>query len=261
MSWLDESPYIEGALAETALRKAGWTTRTGSGRRAATRYPFHVHGPITAAELRAAIHQAFDPVLSAVGFAWVADLKWVRNRTPLIRDIVEAYGGRQGRRATRWGVSLDFVPHVEGTAIRWHRTAKSARIDLGYDPSNFRDPWDVASQEWVIAPDLGSPTPAARAAAIASLLDRTALSWLEPITGLVAVREAFERERGRTGGQFAFDDYIQYPLAYAFTLACTGSLDRAELELDRWAARSTFPIDVRNQLRGLLQSTTPEERG
>jgi hypothetical protein len=213
--------------------------------------------PLTAADLHDAVFGTFDPVLTAVGFVWATDLKWVRSVDGEIRHVVEAFAGRHGARVPRWGVSLDFVPHVVGSAIRWHRTLKTARIDLGYEPHNFQDEWDFEGQSWVIWPNLGHPTPAERAASIAEQLGVTALPWLDRIDGLLSLPAAFEREEAREGGQFGFDNYIQYRLAYAFTLARLGREDRAEAEFARWVAATATSPDVRSTLRELLRATTP----
>jgi hypothetical protein len=207
---------------------------------------------LTAAELHDAVFAAFDPVLAAAGFESATDLKWVRSVGTNVRHVVEAYAGRQGARVPRWGVSLDFVPHVVGSAVRWHRTPKTARIDLGYDPHNFQDEWDFEGQSWVIWPNLGQPTPAARAASIAGQLGSTALPWLDQIDGLRSLPAAFAREEAREGGQFGFDNYVQYRLAYAFTLARLGLADRAEKEFARWVERSAVSVDVQANLRELL---------
>lgn len=41
----------------------------------------------------------------------------------------------------RWGTSLDFVPHVRGEAVRFHRTNKGAVIDVLFDPIDFFAEW------------------------------------------------------------------------------------------------------------------------
>jgi hypothetical protein len=213
--------------------------------------------PLTAAELHDVVFDAFDPGLSAASFAWVGDLKWVRSVDADIRHVVEAYPGRRGARVPRWGVSLDFVPHVVGSAIRWHRTPKTARIDLGYEPHNFQDEWDFEGQNWVIWPNLGHPTPAERAGSIAQQFGGTALPWLDQIDGLSSLPAAFEREEAREGGQFGFDNYVQYRLAYAFTLARLGLVDRAEAEFAHWAARTGITVGVQSKLRELFRATAP----
>jgi hypothetical protein len=213
-----------------------------------------VDGAISAAELRRVIVGAFDPVLSAAGFERATELKWVRRAAPSIRHVVEAAPARHGGRLVHWGVSLDFVPHCVGASVRWHRTARSARLDLGFDPLNFRDEWDFTAQPWTIPLDLGAPTPAERARSIAAALAEHAYPWLDAIDGLPSLPAAFEREAARTGGQFGFDDYVQYRLAYAFVLARLGWRDRAESELERWAAREMARAAVLATLRDLLGS-------
>jgi hypothetical protein len=62
--------------------------------------------------------------------------KWVRARPP-IRDLIEVVAMKGASLIPRWGISLDFVPHVQGDAIRWHRSDKSAIADIVYDPVDF----------------------------------------------------------------------------------------------------------------------------
>lgn len=214
-----------------------------------------MHGPISAADLRETVVQAFDPVLSAAGYEHVVDLKWVRSGEPWIRHVIEAYGGRRGVRAVRWGISLDFVPHVTGASVRWHRTARSARIDLGYDPESFRDEWDFTAQAWTISPDLGVPTPGERARSIAAAFDRAAFPWLDAIRDLPTLADAFQREESRRGGIFEFDNYIQHRLAYAFTLAKLGRQERAEVQLERWLSMGRVGSEVEATLVKLLRCT------
>jgi hypothetical protein len=209
--------------------------------------------PISSTELRDTIVRAFDPVLVAAGFVRSQPLAWVRARTPEIRDVVEASSGRRGGRFIRWGASLDYVPHIVGDSVRLHSTDRTARIDLGYDPSNFRDEWDVAAQPWTVTPDLGFPTPAERAASIARAIPNTAYPWLDAIHDGASLLEAFEREAAREGGQFAFDSYVQHRLGYAFALAHEGQHTRALTELQRWAQHHRPVPAVTSELRKRLE--------
>jgi hypothetical protein len=82
----------------------------------------------------------YEAILGPERFERAGPMKWVRTRRPPIRDVIQVYALKGGMYTTRWGVSLDFVPHVVDGTVRWHRTARSARIDLGYDPLDFVDP-------------------------------------------------------------------------------------------------------------------------
>ncbi|WP_157489200.1 hypothetical protein [Lysobacter sp. Root916] len=33
-----------------------------------------------------------------------------------------------------WGISLDYVPHLKGNELAWHRTNRSSMFDLRFDP-------------------------------------------------------------------------------------------------------------------------------
>ena len=44
-----------------------------------------------------------------------------------------------GVAAPAWGFSLDFVPHLAGGKIKWHRTEKSALFDVFIDGQVHRN--------------------------------------------------------------------------------------------------------------------------
>jgi hypothetical protein len=214
-----------------------------------------VSGP----EYRAAIHLAFDSILGADGFVRAGDMKWVRSRGPVIRDVILVYALKGGMYTTRWGVSLDFVPHITNDVLRWHRSPTSARIDLGYDPLDFIDgrigafnarpptddpafeplslvdPAQARTSWWEISawrPPSDGPGEQTRAAKQVMAMSTP---WLAAIRDLNSLLAAFEREQRRPSNRFPFDAYVQHRLAYAFALAAANETSKALVELRRWA--------------------------
>jgi len=101
------------------------------------RLGFGVTELVPSAAFNEALRAAFDSKLGGHGFEAEKGLKWVRSAKPEIRDVIELYSVKGAAAAARWGVSLDFVPHVAAKRVRWHRTAKSAALDLVWDPLDF----------------------------------------------------------------------------------------------------------------------------
>ena len=84
-----------------------------------------------------AAHRVLAPAVEAAldgrHFEAVAPLTWVRSDGAPIRQMFAFPAWKGGVIAPRWGFSFDFVPHVSGNAVRWHRTGKSAIFDFTVD--------------------------------------------------------------------------------------------------------------------------------
>lgn len=73
---------------------------------------------------------AWGRLLVAEGFVAVKPRVWVRSRLTFARDVFELYAVKGASYVTCCGLSLNFAPHVQSGALRWHRTAKSVALDL-----------------------------------------------------------------------------------------------------------------------------------
>ena len=74
------------------------------------------------------VGEVFDSRLLASGFQRATRRKYVRRRIPHTYDVI------------LWGLSLDFVPHVQGRqteTVQWHRTPKTANPDLRYSETDW----------------------------------------------------------------------------------------------------------------------------
>ena len=85
------------------------------------------------ATIHGQIAPVVDRLLGAEGFVSVKPLQWVRSATAPIRCVFGYWQLKGGVVAPRWGYSLDFVPHLSGGKIRWHRTEKSVVLDAWVD--------------------------------------------------------------------------------------------------------------------------------
>lgn len=69
------------------------------------------------------------------GFTEVRRGYFVREGAPEIHHVLSHFAGKHST-YIRWGLSLAFVPHEFGERLRFHRTLKSAQLDL------FDQDWD-----------------------------------------------------------------------------------------------------------------------
>jgi hypothetical protein len=202
-----------------------------------------------AAEVDAIVSGIIDAPLLAAGFTLAARRKWVRARPP-IRQLFEFNQSKGGWYLLRWSISLDFVPHVKGSGLAWHRTDKSAAGDLIYDPELYDADWE---QRWAIDSMHGAAGARRDAERVLPGAVQAALAWFEGVDDIPAVRA--KAEWLINSGQ-VMRAYTQLRLAYAFLLARTGAPAEARAELDRWIALIPQEREgVRGKLTVLLAST------
>lgn len=123
-----------------------------------------------------------------------------------------------------WGFSLDFVPHISGGRLRWHRSDKTAMLDVIVDPRSLAQATYIHGAERLTA-DLRSLRPEA-ASGVEETWDRGA-----SYHGMLdIIREIRERRSNGLG----YGNYSQLPLAYALLCAKVGDVQSADRELDRY---------------------------
>ena len=76
---------------------------------------------------------AVESLLQPLGFEVQNPLSWLRSVDAPIRQMFCLKQWKGGVLTPAWGLSLDFVPHLSGNEIKWHRTPKSAQFDLTFD--------------------------------------------------------------------------------------------------------------------------------
>ncbi|WP_248767309.1 hypothetical protein [Pseudomonas sp. MWU12-2345] len=179
------------------------------------------------------IHEIVSPVVESLlhplGFEVQGPLCWLRSLDAPIRQIFCLKQWKGGALAPAWGLSLDFVPHVSGNNIKWHRTPKSAQLDLT---------WDTRDRALDISYCYGPEIIASHAPRVLNAAIAQAESFWSKTRLISDLPEAFELVRQHlSSGGLGFYNYLQHPLAYAFVLAMNGKQKAAEEEYKRYSPR------------------------
>lgn len=190
-----------------------------------------------------AAHRVISPIVDAAldgrGFEAVAPLKWVRFDGTPIRQMFAFPAWKGGVIAPRWGLSFDFVPHVSGSSVRWHRTNKSAMFDLAVDARDKLLDISLIRGEKVVVQ---------RSATVVDTATTRANEFWGRVNSIEDVATAFEwlQIRLSTGG-LGFYNYVQHPIALAFALARVGEVAAARSELERFLAGRSLqdPVSIR----------------
>jgi hypothetical protein len=182
---------------------------------------------LKAAEVDAILRERLTELLQPSGFESVdGGRRWVRARPPL-RDVFELMAMKGASVSPRWGLSLDFVPHVKGDSIGSHATNKRAVLDITFDPN------DTRGTHFYLSTSHGAVGLQKDAATMLPVVVRSALDWFASadearlVTFIEAHRRALE-----PSPRFKFENYPQHALALAFALMREGRSDEARATLE-----------------------------
>ncbi len=197
---------------------------------------------------RAEIHRIVAPeVLRLLGpdrFETVDLLKWVRSIDTPIRQVFCFSQWKGGMVAPTWGLSLDFVPHVSGSTLKWHRTPKSALLDLVVDARDRV--LDMPYHQGL------SPIRERVATVVPSAVARASDFWnrFRAVSDLPAAF-AWLQSYLSTGG-LGFYNYVQHPIALAFVYARNSQPRQAQIELEKFLEGRSLSDKLAVRLRELL---------
>jgi hypothetical protein len=79
--------------------------------------------------------------LQPLGLTEISPRAWIDGSRPPAKRMFELMLLKGGSMRARWGFSLDFVPHISGGRVRWHRSEKQAMLDVIVDPNEKVLPW------------------------------------------------------------------------------------------------------------------------
>lgn len=215
--------------------------RTLFGRRGAGSAPEHEQKRmpevdlLAAAERDAIVAKHLAKHLPSLGLGQISPRSWIDGSKPPARRMFEIVLVKGQGMKTRWGFSLDFVPHITGwnlppastRKIGWHRTDKNAMLDVIVDPCDLPHFSSLFGADRLDG-ELESYLPAA--------VERACETWRRGETwhGMLQIVQEI---RERKVNCFGFCNYTQLPLAFAFLSAKIGDLAAAEAELEAYARR------------------------
>jgi hypothetical protein len=199
-------------------------------------------------EMDAIFAETFGAALPRHGFEKVDRRKWVRSTKQPIRELVQINALKGARFCPAWGFSLDYVPHVSGASLRWHRSAKTAILDLCYDPMDY----EMKLNEWSIPSLEGRRIARQEAERQTKMTLDLALPWFDTVIGDVDLVREFEAKKQRPFVRFGFYNYVQGPLAYAVVLARVGRFKDAEAEMGKYCEDGRVREAIKIKLFQLL---------
>jgi len=199
-----------------------------------------------AAERDSILASHLNVPLAELGLAQIAPRHWVDGSRPPARRVFQMSLLKGTGIVAQWGFSLDFVPHVSGRGLRWHRSDRTAKLDVIVDPKRPCQTSYSDGAKW-LHHDLKTLVPDAVA--------RAEETWRRGAT-FAGMLEILREIREQKPNRFNFQNYSQLPLALMFLLARTGDLGGALAELDAYRPflKPQYEADVKMKLGKLLRA-------
>lgn len=187
--------------------------------------------------------------LQPLGFVQITPRRWVDGSTAPARRVFEMALFKGAAMKPRWGFSLDFVPHLSGSRVSWHRSNRAAELDvvLEIQENKYASYLHGAAR---LRHDLEHLAPAALERALETWRRGSTLSGILDI-----VRDLRERKRNAFYVQFSW----RLPLTFMFLSAKLGDLEAAQAELEAYARKYELDEDVVAKLSKLIQKNAPTE--
>src|SRR5690349_12890117 len=95
---------------------------------------------LSAAQRDAIVARHLRAHLPQQGLIEAAPRRWIDGSKPPARRLFSIELLKGAAMTAAWGFSLDFVPHVSGGKLRWHRTDRAAMLDVVVNPKNLPQP-------------------------------------------------------------------------------------------------------------------------
>lgn len=199
---------------------------------------------VTISRLHAMLHGEVERLLANKGFEAVNDLIWVRGDDAPIRQVFKFSKLKGGVFVPMWGVSLDFVPHLSGKKVAWHRSNKSAKLDLCFHPQG-----SALQMSYIEGP---TPILQRRKYVVGQAVEEATKFWqmchqIDALPDAIKWLRAYYSE----GKGLNFYNYTQHFLTVAFLLKRNGQPEEAMTELDRQYAEFREP-EAWQKLKSLL---------
>jgi hypothetical protein len=200
---------------------------------------------LTAAKRDAIVAASLRSRCPQLGLKEISPRTWIDGSQPPVRRIFELQLLKGAAMKACWGFSLDFVPHIAAGNIRWHRSDKTAKLDVIIDLRRLGSA-SYLRGVGVLEADLNALLPKAL-----SLAQR---DWARGSTfaGMVdLIREIREQNLNC----FGYHNYTQLPLAAAFLSAKVGDFRDAETKLDEYVRLHNLDGGIASKLKSLISAS------
>jgi hypothetical protein len=185
------------------------------------------------------IDAALEDLMPSQGFERSRPGRWVRSTKQPVREVFEFQAMKGMVRSARWGFSLDFVPVLQGTRLKWKRTLKSLAFDLCIDPIDRAGSllaWFTVSQS--------DPERVVRRVVRQTVGE--AASDFDQVDSVADVIRVFDDRNAMSFVRFSLENYVQTHIAWGLALISVGKPAEGEEHLRRF--RERFGVDADNAL-------------
>jgi hypothetical protein len=189
------------------------------------------------------VNETSREILAPLGFELVRGTRWVSTPSNSIRRMFEFAPLKGGTYSARWGFSIDFVPKLQGSSLKWKRTLRSVEFDLCIDPI---DETGTVLQGNSLCPlHQNSIDPQQLRLITCNCIERACADFqsIAALSDLISLYEKRSRVRFR---RFGLHNYIQTELAWGLSLIAIGNRPDGELHIKTFCEK--FSVNAADQI-------------
>jgi hypothetical protein len=187
----------------------------------------HYPGYIYPTEMEYVFNEYFGKPLEKEGFIKINSKKWIRRKNREIFDIFQIQALKAASYLPIWGFSLCFVPKLSGNKLIYYKSEKDTKLDYRYDPLDY---YDNSRRELMISRLHGAEKAKQSGLLSSNKYLPIALSLFSGVKGVPELCQLFEESlqahRKSRPKRFGFFNYVQFPIAYAYSLAHEGNYNK-----------------------------------
>jgi len=208
-------------------------------------------------DLQDKLDEILSPRLIELGLVWRGDKAWVEPGPVPLRRMIRLIPLKGLRAVIGWGYSLNFVPHLTGTELRYHRTFKSAPLDVFEWPASHMNslPERKASESVSL---LAAKFETSLKSFLDAELPSVAL-WFKNVRGLPGIEQELRRQIARP--LFAYRAHHPLPsYVLPFVVAARGEILEAEKLAETGFTKDIAPLlpKLRLSLQRAASASPPE---
>jgi hypothetical protein len=162
----------------------------------------------TSGEMDDLLGKIFGPKCIFMGFLPAGKRKWVRTRPDGTMEVIKLYSDGALYFLPFFGLSFPWIPHAVSESLRWHKTPKSATMDLQHQHPSKVD-WKLPRQRTLAAEQANK---------ISTEVCEACESWFARLSHTENFLEELERRRAAPG----FHNSVQILTVYQFWQARIG---------------------------------------
>lgn len=174
----------------------------------------------SSAEMDELLGRIFGVKCTFMGFLPAGKRKWVRKRSDEAMEVINLQSDGVLSFYAGFGLSFPWIPHGNSKELLWHKTPKSAVMDLNYEAEDKID-WSISKRRTIAAE---------RAGIVSTEVCERCEPWFAQMSNQEKILKELERRRAKP----LFYTFVQALTVYQFWQARVGKWSGLDVEAESY---------------------------